>query len=153
MKTASLQYNHRSFLTLLAAIAIIIYSGSAQAGDYNMQQNLSNLSELTSKWSKQLSSGKVTPEAQEKLAELRGKGRGERERREGERPEGERRERERPRELPGEVREKLAELLSLTSQVLQDMSEKSGTQMHMEHGMKIEAMKKEWDPFDTSDRM
>ena len=113
MKTASLHYNHRSFLTLLMAMAFIMYSGSAQAGDYNMQQNLSNLSELTSKWSKQLSSGKVTPDAQEKLAEL----------------------------------------LSLTSQVLQDMSEKSGTQMHMEHGMKIEAMKKEWDPFDTSDRM
>ncbi len=78
-----------------------------------MQKNLSNLSDLTSKWSKQLGTGKVTPEAQEKLAEL----------------------------------------LSLTSQVLKDMSEKSGAQMNMEHSMKIEAMKKEWDPFDTSDRM
>jgi hypothetical protein len=33
------------------------------------------------------------------------------------------------------------------------MSEKSGTQMHVENSVKIEQMKKEWDPFETSDQM
>ncbi len=113
MQKASLSYMNLSIFIIFAFFAAMVYTGSAQAGDYNMQKNLSNLSELTSKWSKQLGSGKVTPEAQEKLAEL----------------------------------------LSLTSQVLRDMSEKPGGQMNMEHNMKIETMKKEWDPFDTSEKM
>ena len=113
MQKASLSYMNLSIFVIFAFFAAMVYTGSAQAGDYNMQKNLSNLSELTSMWSKQLGSGKVTPEAQAKLAEL----------------------------------------LSLTSQVLRDMSKKSGGQMNMEHSMKIETMKKEWDPFDDSDRM
>ena len=111
----TLRSNHTTIpmLLIISIFALLIFTGSALAGDSMMQQNCANLSELTSKWSKQLNSGKITPEAQAKLAEL----------------------------------------LSETSQVLQDMSEKSGAQMHMEHSMKIEKMKKEWDPFDTSDRM
>ena len=100
-------------LLIISIFALLIFTGSALAGDSMMQQNCANLSELTSKWSKQLNSGKITPEAQAKLAEL----------------------------------------LSHTSQILQEMSEKSGEQMHVQNSMKIEQMKKEWDPFDTSDRM
>ena len=98
---------------IITFFTVMIYNGSAKAGDPNMQKNLSNLSELTSMWSKSLTSGKMSPEAQAKLAEL----------------------------------------LSQTSRVLQDLSEKSGGAMHMEHSMKIEGMKKAWDPFDTSDKM
>ena len=98
---------------LIATFALMIFTGSALAGDSMMQQNCKNLSELTGKWSNQLNSGKITPEAQAKLAEL----------------------------------------LAETSQILKQMSEKSGEQMHVENSMKIESMKKEWDPFDTSDKM
>ena len=48
----------------------MIYNGSANAGDYSMQINLNDKAELMTKWSKQLSSGKMGPEAQEKLGEL-----------------------------------------------------------------------------------
>ncbi|MGD8662713.1 MAG: hypothetical protein PVH37_22405 [Desulfobacterales bacterium] len=96
-------------IVLFSIFVLKIFSSSALAGDSTMQRNCKNLSELTSKWSKQLSSGKLTPEAQQKLAGL----------------------------------------LSLTSKVLQDMSEKTGEQMHMENSMKIKKMKSEWDPFDT----
>lgn len=113
MKKPLLNYQYIPILLTFAFFALMLYSGHASAGEHMMQKNLSNLSNLTSKWSKELESGKLTPEAQQKLAEL----------------------------------------LSLTSQVLQDMSEKSGAAMDMEHSAKIEAMKKEWDPFDTSDKM
>ena len=113
MKTSSINYMKVSLFVIFAFMAAMISNGSVQAGDYNMQKNLNHLSELTSMWSKSLSSGKMSAEAQVKLSEL----------------------------------------LSLTSQVLQDMSAKSGSAMHMEHRMKIEGMKKDWDPFDTSDKM
>ena len=103
----------KSFLALILIFALMIFTGSALAGDSMMQQNCKNLSELTSKWSNQLKSGKITPEAQAKLAEL----------------------------------------LAETSQILQEMSEKSGEQMHMQNSVKIEQMQKDWDPFDTSDKM
>ena len=103
----------KSFLVLIVISALMIFTGSALAGDSMMQQNCKNLSELTSKWSNQLASGKLTPEAQAKLAEL----------------------------------------LAETSQILQEMSEKSGEQMHMQNSVKIDQMQKDWDPFDTSDKM
>jgi hypothetical protein len=100
-------------IVIVSIFALMIFTGFALAGDSMMQSNCKNLSELTAKWSDQLNSGKITPEAQAKLAEL----------------------------------------LAETSQILQEMSEKSGEQMHMENSVKIEQMKKDWDPFDTSDRM
>jgi cell division protein FtsB len=103
----------RSFLVLILTSALMVFVVSALAGDSMMQQNCKNLSELTSKWSTQLASGKITPEAQAKLAEL----------------------------------------LAETSQILQEMSEKSGEQMHMQNSVKIEGMQKAWDPFDTSGKM
>ena len=110
-----LSINHKKILVLLmfTIFAVMIYNGSAYAGDYKIQTNLSNMAELISKWSKQLSSGKMEPKAQEKLAEL----------------------------------------LSQTSQVLRDLSAKSSADMNMEHDKKIQQMKKDWDPFDTSEGM
>ena len=98
---------------MFTIFTLMIYTGSASAGDYKMETNLNNLSELMSKWSKQLSSGKMDPMAQEKLSEL----------------------------------------LSRTSEVLQELSAKKGSEMSMDHHNKIMKMKKEWDPFDTSDKM
>ena len=93
--------------------SMMIYNGPASAGDYKMETNLNNLSELMDRWSKQLSSGKIDPKAQAKLSEL----------------------------------------LARTSEVLQELSAQKSSDMNMGHHMKIEQMKKEWDPFDTSDRM
>ena len=52
-----------------------------------------------------------------------------------------------------EAIEKLGELLFQTSQVLKDMAGKSGGEMNKMHHNKIQSMEKDWDPFDTSDRM
>ena len=100
-------------LLLFLIFSVMIYNGPASAGDYKMESNLNNLSDLMHKWSKQLSSGKLDPKAQAKLSEL----------------------------------------LARTSEVLQELSAKKSSDMNMSHHMKIEQMKKEWDPFDTSDRM
>ena len=64
-------------------------------------------------WSKQLSSGKAEPMAQEKMGEM----------------------------------------MSHMSQVLKEMAGAGGGDMYMDHHKKIEAREKEWDPFDTSDKM
>ena len=49
----------------------MIYSVSADdAGDFTMKSNVNDLVELMTKWSKQLSSGNVTPAAQKKLGKL-----------------------------------------------------------------------------------
>jgi hypothetical protein len=100
-------------IVIVSIFALMIFTGFALADDSMMQKNCANLSELTAKWSNQLASGKITPEAQAKLAEL----------------------------------------LAETSQILQEMSEKSGEQMHIQNSVKIQKMEKEWKPFDTSDRM
>ncbi len=113
MNQLCMAHMKKYLLVLFSAFALMIFTGSALAGDSMMQQNCQNLSDLTSKWSNQLKSGKLTPEAQEKLAEL----------------------------------------LAETSRILKAMSEKSEDQMHIEQSMKIEKMNKEWDPFDTSDKM
>ena len=55
--------------------------------------------------------------------------------------------------MDAKAQEKLGELLSQTSQLLQDLSSKSGSEMDMQHHNKIKEMKKEWDPFDSTDRM
>jgi len=101
-------------LSILAVFTVVIYTDFARAGDqYTTQTNLSNMAEMMSSWSKELSTGKMDPKAQEKLSEL----------------------------------------MSKMSQVMRDMSAKSGGGMDMDHHNKIETMKKEWDPFDTSDKM
>ena len=113
MKKPTLYYIKIPILVIFTIFTVMIYNGPANAGDYKMETNLNNIAELMTKWSKQLSSGKMDPLAQEKLSEL----------------------------------------LSQTSQVLQDLSAKKGDDMNMEHHNKIKKMEKDWDPFDTSDRM
>ncbi len=98
---------------LFTVFTMLLFNGPAIAGDHSMQTNLNDLAEIMTKWSNQLSSGKMTPEAQEKLSEL----------------------------------------LNETSQVLRELSAKSGHDMNTKHHMMIEKMKTEWDPFDTSHRM
>ncbi len=70
MNQILMTHTKKYLLVLFSAFALMIFTGSALAGDSMMQQNCQNLSDLTSKWSNQLKSGKLTPEAQEKLAEL-----------------------------------------------------------------------------------
>ena len=113
MNQLSINYKKIPMLVILTIFTVMIYNGPANAGDYTMQKNMNDMAELMSKWSKQLSSGKMEPKAQEKLAEL----------------------------------------LSQTSQVLRDLSAKSSADMNMEHDKKIQQMKKDWDPFDTSEGM
>ena len=114
MKKPTLYYVKIPMLVMFFIFSMMmIHNGPASAGDYKMESNLNDLSELMNKWSKQLSSGKMDAKAQAKLSEL----------------------------------------LARTSEVLQELSAKKGGDMNMSHHMKIEQMKKEWDPFDTSDRM
>ena len=100
-------------LVIFTFFALMIFSGPAPAGDYTMQTNLNDIADQMSRWSKQCSTSKMKPEAQEKLGEL----------------------------------------LLQTSQLLKDMAGKSGGEMHTMHSNKIQSMKKDWDPFDTSDSM
>jgi hypothetical protein len=71
MNISSIKYIKASVFVIFAIGAVIIYSGFAIAGDYTMQKNLNDMAELMSKWSKQLSTGKLDPNAQEKLGEIR----------------------------------------------------------------------------------
>lgn len=106
-------YTKLPVVLIFAIFSLVIFNSPSNAGDYSMQSNLESISQLMSIWSKQLSTGKMDPKAQEKLGEL----------------------------------------LSQTSQLLQDLSSKSGAEMNMQHHNQIKQMKKEWDPFDSSDRM
>jgi len=69
MKKTSIKYVKRSVFVIFAICAVIIYSGFVIAGDYTMQKNLKDMAELISKWSKQLTTGKMDPNAQQKLGE------------------------------------------------------------------------------------
>jgi hypothetical protein len=55
---------------IVAIYALIISSGLVIAGDFTMQKNLNDIAELTSKWSKQLSTGKLDSDAQKKLGKI-----------------------------------------------------------------------------------
>ena len=57
-------------LVMFFIFSMMIHNGPVNAGDYKMESNLNDLSELMDKWSKQLSSGKMDPKAQAKLSEL-----------------------------------------------------------------------------------
>jgi hypothetical protein len=70
MNKSSIKYIKASVFVIFAIGAVISYSGFAIAGDYTMQKNLNDMAELMSKWSKQLSTGKLDPNAQEKLGEI-----------------------------------------------------------------------------------
>ena len=113
MKTSSLTYVILSIFAVFAFLAVMAFNGPAHAGDYTMGTNLNSMSELTAKFSKMLSSGKVDAKTQEKMGDILGR----------------------------------------MSQVLSEMAGPTGTTMTSDHNQKIDSMKKEFDPFDTSDRM
>ena len=70
MNKSSRNYIKRSVFVVVAIYALIIPGGLVIAGDYTLQKNLNDIAELMSKWSKQLSTGKLDPSAQEKLGEI-----------------------------------------------------------------------------------
>ena len=70
MNTLSISYIKMPKLMAFTLFTLMFFIGSANAGDYTMQTNLNDIAEMMSKWSKQLSSGKVEPKTQEKLGEI-----------------------------------------------------------------------------------
>ena len=52
---------------IFTIFTVMIYYGSVHADEYNKNTNLTSISELMSKWSQQLSTGKVAPNTQEKM--------------------------------------------------------------------------------------
>ena len=113
MYKSSIKYVKGSVFVIFAICAVITHGGSAIAEDYTMPKNLNDMAELMSKWSKQLSTGKLDSNSQEKLGEI----------------------------------------MSHMSQVLRDMTGQGSDDMQMDVHKKIQKMKKDWDPFDTSDKM
>ncbi len=59
-----------SMLVLIPFFTMMLYGGTALAGDYTMQTNLSEVADQLARWSKQSGTGKLTPEAQVKLSKL-----------------------------------------------------------------------------------
>jgi hypothetical protein len=70
MKKSSIKFIKGSVFMLFTIYAIIISSGFAIAGDYTMQKNLNDMAEPMSKWSKQLSTGQLDSNSQQKLGEI-----------------------------------------------------------------------------------
>jgi len=70
MKKSSMKYITGSVFVIFAIYVVMISSGFAIAGDYSMQKNLTDIADLMSKWSKQLSTGKLDSNSQEKLGEI-----------------------------------------------------------------------------------
>ncbi len=55
--------------------------------------------------------------------------------------------------VDAKTQEKMGDILSQMSQVLSEMAGPIGTTMTSDHNQKIDSLKKEFDPFDTSDKM
>ena len=70
MKKSSMKYIKGSVFAIFAIYVVMISSGFAIAGDHSMQKNLTDIADLMSKWSKQLSTGKLDSNTQEKLGEI-----------------------------------------------------------------------------------
>jgi hypothetical protein len=70
MKQLCLNYLKIPTLVLFTIFTVMIYNGSAYAGEESMKTNLRSMAELMSKFSKQLSSGKVEPKAQKKMGDI-----------------------------------------------------------------------------------
>ncbi len=60
-----MKYIKGSVLVIFAAYAVMISSGFVFAGEITMQKNLNDIAELMSKWSNQLSTGKLDSNTQE----------------------------------------------------------------------------------------
>jgi hypothetical protein len=67
MKKSSMKTVKGSAIVILVIYAMIISSGFAIAGDATMEKNLNDIANQMSKWSKQLSMGKLDAMTQKKL--------------------------------------------------------------------------------------
>lgn len=65
-----MKYLKGSVFVIFVIYALMIFSGFAIAGDFTMQKNLNDIADMMSKWSKQLSTGKLDADAQGKLGEI-----------------------------------------------------------------------------------
>jgi hypothetical protein len=70
MKETFMKYMKGSVFVILTIYAVLISSSFAVAGEDTMQKNLTDITDLISKWSKQLSTGKLDFNAQKKLGEI-----------------------------------------------------------------------------------
>lgn len=70
MKRTSKNYVNVSIFVIIAFFAVMIFGGPAPAGDDMKQTNLNDIADQMSRWSKQCSTTKLTPDAQAKLSEL-----------------------------------------------------------------------------------
>ena len=70
MNKSSIKYIKKSAFALFAIYAVMISGGYAIAEDFTMQKNLNDIADMMSTWSKQLSTGKLDPDAQGKLSEI-----------------------------------------------------------------------------------
>ena len=70
MKEPFRKYIKGSVFVVFTIYAVLISSGFAVAGDDTMQKNLTDIADLISKWSTQLSTGKLDSNAQKKLGEI-----------------------------------------------------------------------------------
>ena len=113
MKESCAKYMKGFVFVIVAMYAVIISGSLGIAGDYTMQKNLTDIADLMSKWSQQLSTGKLDATTQEKLGAI----------------------------------------MTQASGVLRDMTMQGQDDMQMDYHNKIMEMEKEWDPFDTSDKM
>ena len=70
MNRNSPNYLKVSMFVIFSFIAASIFSLPLNAGDYTMQTNLKEMADQMSRWSKQSSAAKMTPEAQAELSRL-----------------------------------------------------------------------------------
>ena len=70
MKNAAKNNRKVSLLALIAFLAVTIFALPATAADDTMNTNLNEIADQLTRWSKQSSTGKMSPEAQVKLSEL-----------------------------------------------------------------------------------
>jgi hypothetical protein len=73
MKKSSMKYLKGSVFVIFVIYALMISSGFVIAGGFTMQKNLNDIADMMSKWSKQLSTGKLDADAQGKLGQIMSK--------------------------------------------------------------------------------
>ena len=70
MNTTAIRSKRIAILAIMALFAHLVMLGPATAGDHEMNSNLNDIADQLSRWSKQSSTAKMTPEAQKALSEL-----------------------------------------------------------------------------------
>ena len=65
-----MKYIKGSVFVIFTIYPVLVSDGFAVAGDYTMQKNLTDIADLMSKWSKQLSTGDLDSNTQKKLSDI-----------------------------------------------------------------------------------